>query len=59
MLESIDKLVRDLLDIDVAEKKAHSSIWEKRGKMLASVLKANGELCASFERIIGTRDDVK
>jgi hypothetical protein len=56
LLESIDKLVRDLQEIDVAEKRAHSSIWEKRGKLLASVLKANGDLCSSFERIIGTRD---
>jgi hypothetical protein len=56
LLESVDKLVKELLDLDVSEQTAHSKIWAKRGKLLTSVLKAHGDLCAAFDRIIGTAE---
>lgn len=35
---------------------AHKALWEKRGRILTSVLKAHGDFCSTLERIIGTAD---
>jgi hypothetical protein len=56
LLETVDKLVADLLELDVSEQKNHKAVWERRGKMLTCVLRAHGDLCSSFDRIIGTAD---
>jgi hypothetical protein len=56
LLESVEKLVDELLELDVREQAAHKTVWEKRGRMLTSVLKAHGDLCGHFDRIIGTAD---
>jgi hypothetical protein len=57
LLDSIETLVKKLEEIDVAEQKAHSSVWKKRGELLKSVLKANGVFCFEIDRIIGTAAD--
>jgi hypothetical protein len=31
-------------------------VWKKRGELLKSVLKANGDLCFAIDRIIGTAE---
>ena len=56
LLESVEKLVDDLLELDVKEQSAHKTLWEKRGRMLTSVLKAHGDFCSAVDRIIGTAD---
>ncbi|MGB6177519.1 MAG: DUF2130 domain-containing protein [Methylocella sp.] len=57
LLDSIETLVKKLEEIDVAEQKAHSGVWRKRGELLKSVLKANGVFCFEIDRIIGTAAD--
>jgi hypothetical protein len=57
LLDSIETLVKKLEEIDVAEQKAHSGVWKKRGELLKSVLKANGVFCFEVDRIIGTAAD--
>ncbi|MCW5696319.1 MAG: DUF2130 domain-containing protein [Bauldia sp.] len=57
LFDSIEMLVNGLLDIDVAEQKAHSAVWEKRGKLLRSVLKTHGDICFELDRIIGTASE--
>jgi len=54
LLDSIETLVKKLEEIDVAEQKAHSGVWRKRGELLKSVLKANGVFCFEIDRIVGT-----
>jgi hypothetical protein len=56
IFESVDKLVADMFELDVTEHKAHKAVWEKRGRMLTSVLKAHGDLGGAINRIIGTAD---
>jgi len=57
LLDSIETLVKKLEEIDVAEQKAHSGVWRKRGELLKSVLKANGVFCFEIDRIVGTAVD--
>ena len=45
-----------LLDIDVAEERAHRKVWETRGTVVKTLRKAEGNLRADVARIIGTRD---
>jgi hypothetical protein len=56
LLDSVEKLVDDMLELDVKEQSAHKTIWEKRGRMLNLVLKAHGDFCSALDRIIGTAD---
>jgi hypothetical protein len=56
LLDNVEKLVDDMLEIDVKEQSAHKTIWEKRGRMLNLVLKAHGDFCSAVDRIIGTAD---
>jgi len=56
LLDSVEKLVDDMLELDVKEQSAHKAIWEKRGRMLNLVLKAHGDFCGAVDRIIGTAD---
>jgi hypothetical protein len=50
----VSSLVEKILEVDVAEHKAHQSVWEKRGRLLKSVLKAQGDLRFEIDRIVGT-----
>jgi hypothetical protein len=56
LLDNVEKLVDDMLELDVKEQSAHKTIWEKRGRMLNLVLKAHGDFCGAVDRIIGTAD---
>ena len=56
LLDNVEKLVDDMLELDVKEQSAHKTIWEKRGRMLNLVLKAHGDFCGTLDRIIGTAD---
>lgn len=56
IFEKVDKLVADLMELDVFEQKAHKSVWEKRGRLLTSVLKSFGDLDGGISRVIGTAD---
>lgn len=55
-LDSIESHTDRLLDIDVAEEKAHRKVWETRGTVVKTLRKAEGNLRADVARIIGTRD---
>jgi hypothetical protein len=55
-MDSIETQTGKLLDVDVAEEKAHHKVWETRGSLLKSLQKSHGNLCADVARIIGTRD---
>lgn len=55
-LDSIESHTDKLLDIDVAEEKAHRKVWETRGTVVKTLRKAEGNLRADVARIIGTRD---
>ena len=54
LLDSVEALVNKIEEIEVAEQKAHSTVWKKRGELLKSILKANGVFCFEIQRIIGT-----
>jgi hypothetical protein len=56
LLDNVEKLVDEMLELDVKEQSAHKTIWEKRGRMLNLVLKAHGDFCGAVDRIIGTAD---
>jgi len=45
LLDSVEKLVDDMLELDVKEQSAHKVIW-----------KAHGDFCGVLDRIIGTAD---
>jgi hypothetical protein len=53
-LNSIESHTDKLLEIDVAEQKAHRGVWERRGGVVMSLQKAHGNLRADVARIIGT-----
>lgn len=54
LLDSIEALIRKLEQIDVDEQKAHASVWKKRGELLRTALKINGDFCFEISRIVGT-----
>ena len=43
-----------MLELDATEEKAHRLTWERRGKLIRMVKKAQGDLTFEIERIIGT-----
>jgi hypothetical protein len=53
-LDSIESQTDKLLEVDVAEQKAHRAVWERRGGLLKGLQKAHGNLRADVGRIIGT-----
>src|SRR5262245_41941205 len=55
-LDSIETQTDKLLDVDVAEEKAHRKVWETRGGLIKTLQKAHGNVRADVARIIGTRD---
>lgn len=55
-MDSIETQTDRLLDIDVAEQKAHRKLWETRGGIVKTLQKAHGNLRADVARIIGTYD---
>jgi hypothetical protein len=53
-LDSIESQTEKLLEIEVAEQKAHRATWEKRGSVVKTLQKAHGNLRTDVGRIIGT-----
>lgn len=58
-VDAVEAQTDKLLDIDVAEEKAHRAVWEKRGGVLKTLQKAHGNLRADIARILGTRDKLE
>lgn len=56
LLDSVQTSVEKLEAIDVAEKKAHDAVWEKRGRLLKEVEKTRGTFVHELNRIIGTAE---
>jgi hypothetical protein len=54
LLDSTEGLISKLEQIDVDEEKAHRTVWKKRGELLRSVLKVNGDFRFEIGRIVGT-----
>ncbi len=55
-LESFDSSMDKVLEIDAGEKKAHETVWERRGRLIRSAQKSYGNVRADIERIIGTAE---
>lgn len=55
-LDAIDAHAQKLLDLDVAEEKAHRKVWENRGALLKTLQRAEGNLRTDVGRIIGQVD---
>jgi hypothetical protein len=56
LLGLVETLIGKLEEIDVAEQKAHATVWEKRGRMLRQALKTHTDICLEINRIIGTAE---
>jgi len=54
LLDAIDAQTVKMFELDTAEEKAHRLTWERRGKLIRMVKKAQGDLTFEIERIIGT-----
>jgi Uncharacterized protein conserved in bacteria (DUF2130) len=51
---SMTKRTKDLVDLDLKERKAHDTLWKRREDLIRSVQKLHGDLSFEIERIIGT-----
>lgn len=58
-LDSIEAHTDKLLDMDVAEQRAHRLVWERRGGFMKALQKAHGNLRADVARILGTFDPMQ
>jgi hypothetical protein len=56
LLDSVDSQITKLEEIDVAEHKAHTAVWERRGKAIKGIEKAHGDLRFEVNRIVGVTD---
>lgn len=56
LFDSVDSQITKLEEIDVAEHKAHSAVWERRGKAIKGIEKAHGDLRFEVNRIVGVTD---
>jgi hypothetical protein len=59
LVDAIEKKADKLLDIDVAEERAHRKVWETRGGLLKALQKVHANLRADVARIVGTSDAVE
>jgi hypothetical protein len=53
LFASLESTAVKLLELDVAEEKAHRTTWERRNKLIRSVQKAHGDLAFEIERVLG------
>jgi hypothetical protein len=53
----IETRAADMEELDVKEKKAHETVWKRRGELIRSIQKARGDLGAQIEQILGSRTD--
>lgn len=56
LLASIEILIGKLEQINVDEEKALKVVWKKRGELLRSILKVNGDFRFAIDSIIGTAE---
>jgi hypothetical protein len=56
LFDSVDSQITKLEEIDVAEHKAHTAVWERRGKAIKGIEKAHGDLRFEVNRIVGVTD---
>jgi hypothetical protein len=59
LFETMDSQITNLEEIDEAELAAHKKVWEKRGRVIKSLEKAQGDLRYAVHKIIGSADDDK
>lgn len=59
ILEEMDALTDGILEIDVAEKRAHDLTWERRGEKARALVRAHATLVSEIEQIIGTAESQK
>ena len=52
LITRFDSLAKDLLDLDVSEKKDHETVWRKRGRFLKEAEKAHADLASEIDRIV-------
>jgi hypothetical protein len=52
LLKQIEGRTEDMLELEVAEKKAHDAVWKRRGEMIRSVQQACGEFGSEVHHII-------
>lgn len=57
LLDQVEARSNDLLDLDVKEKKAHDSIWKRRGELVRGVQKANADLVAQLDHLTGSGEN--
>lgn len=53
LFERIDGRAKELLDLQVSEKRAHDKIWKKQGETLRAIQKANSEIELEIGAIVG------
>jgi hypothetical protein len=53
LFERIDGRAKELLDLQVSEKRAHDKIWKKQGETLRAIQKANSEIELEIGTIVG------
>lgn len=58
LLEQIERETARMVELDVAEEKAHRLTWERRSKLIKTVQKVHGDLCFEIERVIGGAEEV-
>ncbi len=57
LFERMETVSEDMLELDVKEKKSHDATWRRRGELVRSAQRAQGDFLAEIERIIGTAKD--
>jgi hypothetical protein len=54
LFDAIESHANKILEIEVAEQRAHTATWERRGKEIRSIVRVRADLYTEIERIIGT-----
>lgn len=57
LFQQIETRAADMEELDVKEKKAHETVWKRRGELIRSVQKAQGDLSAQIDMILGSKSD--
>ena len=52
LISRFDLLAKDLLEIDVKEKRAHETVWNNRGRLLREAEKAHADLAKEIDGIV-------
>lgn len=56
LLEQMETVSDDMLELEVKEKKQHDTTWKRRGELIRTAQRAQGDFSAEIERIIGTSE---